>query len=83
LPGRRLRAVGATGLGLHGLRKDGMDSLIAALAFAVLCAAWVLLQRWIASVDGEVGSDPHCGRCCNEKLCELERRQDAVKRQRV
>ena len=55
-----------------------MDALITALALAVLCGAWVLLQRWIARVDGEVGNDPHCGRCCDEKLCELARKQDAL-----
>jgi hypothetical protein len=38
-----------------------MNQLFAVIFLGVLCAAWIVLQRWIASIDPDVGNNPHIG----------------------
>ncbi len=52
-----------------------MQYLLAIVGLAVLCGAWVVLQRWIARRAPEVpGPDRACGSCsCGKGRCENER----------
>ncbi len=51
-----------------------MNHLLAILGLGLLCACWVLLQRWIARLDPDIGDSRHCGGgCCGDKLRDIER----------
>jgi hypothetical protein len=38
-----------------------MNQLFAVIFLGVLCAGWIVLQRWIASIDPDIGANPHIG----------------------
>jgi hypothetical protein len=48
-----------------------MSHLLALIGLSLLCAAWVLFQRWLARQDPEkkAGYRPGCGACSN---CSVE-----------
>ncbi|MFG0283279.1 MAG: hypothetical protein ACF8R7_02560 [Phycisphaerales bacterium JB039] len=47
-----------------------MTEAVAILSLALLCACWVLFQRWIARLDPQTpGIDRSCSGCPNNGAC--------------
>ncbi len=53
-----------------------MEYLIAAIGLGALCGSWVLLQRWIARMDPEIGERPPCSGGCSSKLRHINEQEE-------